>query len=40
VPGIGDVEILSPTSMQLLAAAKADDVGAFIQANPTWVASS
>jgi LCP family protein required for cell wall assembly len=40
VPGIGDVEILSDTSMQLLQSAKDDDVGSFIQANPTWLASS
>jgi LCP family protein required for cell wall assembly len=40
VPGIGDVEILSPTSMELLKSAKNDDVGSFIQANPTWIASS
>jgi LCP family protein required for cell wall assembly len=40
VPGIGDVEILSPTSVQLLEAVKKDDVPAFIRANPTWVSSS
>jgi polyisoprenyl-teichoic acid--peptidoglycan teichoic acid transferase len=40
VPGVGDVEILSDTSMQLLQSAKDDDIGSFIQANPTWVASS
>ena len=39
VPGIGDVEILDSTSMQLLQAVKNDDVGSFIQANPTWVTS-
>jgi LCP family protein required for cell wall assembly len=40
VPGIGDVEILDSTSMQLLEAVKNDDVGAFVRANPTWVSSS
>jgi anionic cell wall polymer biosynthesis LytR-Cps2A-Psr (LCP) family protein len=40
VPGIGDVEILSATTKQMLAAAKADDLAAFAEANPTWLASS
>jgi anionic cell wall polymer biosynthesis LytR-Cps2A-Psr (LCP) family protein len=40
VPGIGDVEILDSTSMKLLQAIKNNDVGSFIQANPTWVAAS
>jgi polyisoprenyl-teichoic acid--peptidoglycan teichoic acid transferase len=40
VPGIGDVEILDSKSMQLLRDVKNDDVGSFIQANPTWVSSS
>jgi LCP family protein required for cell wall assembly len=39
VPGVGDVEILDSTSMQLLQAVKNDNVGSFIQANPTWVTS-
>ena len=37
VPGIGSVEILNDTTMQLLNAAKNDTIGSFVQANPTWV---
>lgn len=40
VPGIGSVEILSPTSMDLLAAVKNDTMPAFIHAHPTWVAAA
>jgi LCP family protein required for cell wall assembly len=40
VSGIGSVEVLSPTTMQLLRSAKNDTVDQFITANPTWVASS
>jgi anionic cell wall polymer biosynthesis LytR-Cps2A-Psr (LCP) family protein len=40
VSGIGDVELLNPTTMQLLASAKNDTVDQFVAANPTWVASS
>jgi polyisoprenyl-teichoic acid--peptidoglycan teichoic acid transferase len=40
VAGIGSVEILSDTTLELLKAAKTDDVGTFIQANPTWIAKS
>ncbi len=40
VAGIGEVEVLSPTSLQLLQAAKNDKVGEFAQSYPTWVASS
>jgi LCP family protein required for cell wall assembly len=40
VPGIGDVEILDPTSMAMLKAARNDDLAAFVAAHPTWVASS
>jgi anionic cell wall polymer biosynthesis LytR-Cps2A-Psr (LCP) family protein len=40
VSGIGSVEILDPTTMQLLASAKSDTVDQFVADNPTWVASS
>jgi LCP family protein required for cell wall assembly len=40
VPGIGSVELLSDTSLELLKSAKNDEVGAFLQANPSWIASS
>jgi polyisoprenyl-teichoic acid--peptidoglycan teichoic acid transferase len=40
VPGIGSVEILSPTTMQLLRSAKTDTVDQFVAANPSWVAAS
>jgi anionic cell wall polymer biosynthesis LytR-Cps2A-Psr (LCP) family protein len=40
VPGIGSVEILSDTTMELLRSAKTDEVGSFLQANPTWIAKS
>ena len=38
--GIGSVEILSPTTMQLLKSARTDTVDQFVAANPSWVASS
>lgn len=40
VSGIGSVEILSPTTMQLLKSAKTDTVDQFVAANPSWVATS
>jgi polyisoprenyl-teichoic acid--peptidoglycan teichoic acid transferase len=40
IAGIGEVEILSDDSMQLLQSAKNDTVGEFAAAHPTWVASS
>jgi len=40
VPGIGSVEVLSDTTMELLKAVKADDVPAFLQRNPSWIADS
>jgi len=40
VPGVGSVEILSDTSMQLLRAAKTDQMPAFLQAHPDWVTTN
>jgi anionic cell wall polymer biosynthesis LytR-Cps2A-Psr (LCP) family protein len=40
VPGVGDVEVLSDTSMQLLRAVKDDDVATFVQAHPSWISAS
>ena len=40
VSGIGSVEILDPTSLAMLQAAKNDTMAAFVAAHPTWVASS
>ena len=40
VSGVGSVEILSDTSMQLLHAVKDDDVPAFLHAHPDWITSS
>lgn len=40
VPGVGSVEILSDTSMDLLEAVKRDKVAAFLKQNPTFVAPS
>ena len=40
VPGIGSVEILSPTTMSLLKAARTDDLDTFLRANPGWIARS
>jgi LCP family protein required for cell wall assembly len=39
VPGVGSVEILSPTSTQLLRSVRDDDVAAFLKAHPAWVAA-
>ncbi len=40
VAGIGSVEILNDTSLQLLRAVRDDDVATFVTANPDWVAAS
>jgi anionic cell wall polymer biosynthesis LytR-Cps2A-Psr (LCP) family protein len=40
VAGVGSVEILDPTSLDMLQAAKADTMAAFVQAHPTLIASS
>ncbi|UQU67864.1 LCP family protein [Couchioplanes caeruleus] len=40
VPGIGSVEVLSDTTMELLRSVKDDTVPAFLQANPSWIADS
>jgi anionic cell wall polymer biosynthesis LytR-Cps2A-Psr (LCP) family protein len=40
VPGIGSVEILDDTSLQLLQAARDDTVDQWVMANPTWVSTS
>jgi LCP family protein required for cell wall assembly len=40
VPGIGSAEILNDTSMAMLHAARDDTLAAFVQANPTWIATS
>ena len=40
VPGVGSVEVLSDTSMQLLRSVKNDDVASFLTAHPTWIAAS
>jgi LCP family protein required for cell wall assembly len=40
VPGIGEVEILSPTSLELLRFAKQDKVADFVATNPSWVATT
>ena len=40
VPGVGSVEILSTTSTELLTAVRNDDVSAFLQAHPGWIAKS
>ncbi|MEU3453390.1 LCP family protein [Micromonospora sp. NPDC006766] len=40
VPGVGSVEVLSPTSLQLLQAVRDDAVDAFVAAHPDWVADS
>ncbi|MEV6849493.1 LCP family protein [Actinoplanes sp. NPDC051411] len=40
VSGIGSVEVLSPTTMQLLKSARTDTVDQFVANNPSWVASS
>jgi len=38
VPGVGSVEILSPTSLALLRAARTDTVAQFAAAHPSWIA--
>ena len=40
VPGVGSVELLSDTSMQLMRAVKDDKVGEFAQSYPSWVAAT
>jgi len=40
VSGIGSVEILSPTTMQLLKSARNDTVDQFVANNPSWVSTS
>jgi anionic cell wall polymer biosynthesis LytR-Cps2A-Psr (LCP) family protein len=40
VRGVGSVQILSATSLDLLRAAKSDTVGQFVAAHPGWVADS
>jgi anionic cell wall polymer biosynthesis LytR-Cps2A-Psr (LCP) family protein len=40
VPGVGSVELLSDTSMQLLRAVQTDDVVPFLTTHPTWIAAS
>jgi LCP family protein required for cell wall assembly len=39
VAGVGSVEILNDTSLQLLRAVRDDDVGTFVTAHPDWVAA-
>jgi LCP family protein required for cell wall assembly len=40
VPGVGEVEALTPTSLQLLQAVRDDKVGEFAQSYPTWIATT
>jgi anionic cell wall polymer biosynthesis LytR-Cps2A-Psr (LCP) family protein len=40
VPGVGEVETLNPTSLQLLQAVRDDKVGEFAQSYPTWIANT
>jgi polyisoprenyl-teichoic acid--peptidoglycan teichoic acid transferase len=40
VPGIGDCENLTDTSLQLLQSVKDDRVDTFVAAHPDWVATS
>ena len=40
IAGIGEVEILSPDSLQLLESAKDDAVGQFAAEHPTWVSAT
>jgi LCP family protein required for cell wall assembly len=37
VSGIGSVEILSDTTMDLLKSVRKDDVASFLQSNPSWI---
>jgi anionic cell wall polymer biosynthesis LytR-Cps2A-Psr (LCP) family protein len=39
VPGVGSVQILDPTSLDLLHAARTDTVAQFVTAHPTWASS-
>jgi hypothetical protein len=39
VPGVGSVQILDSTSLDLLHAARADTVAQFVTAHPTWASS-
>jgi anionic cell wall polymer biosynthesis LytR-Cps2A-Psr (LCP) family protein len=40
VPGVGSVELLSDTSMQLLRAVQTDDLVPFLTTHPTWISAS
>ncbi|GAA0468322.1 hypothetical protein Ade02nite_79210 [Paractinoplanes deccanensis] len=40
IPGVGSVQLLSDDSLDLLKAAKNDQVAQFAEAHPTWVAST
>ncbi|WP_433293889.1 LCP family protein [Actinoplanes sp. CA-030573] len=40
IPGVGSAEILSPTSMQMIRAARDDTLAAFVQAHPSWQSQS
>jgi polyisoprenyl-teichoic acid--peptidoglycan teichoic acid transferase len=39
VPGVGSVEVISDTSLELLRAVRTDDVAAFALAHPTWISA-
>jgi LCP family protein required for cell wall assembly len=40
VPGIGEVEVLNDTSMQLLRSIRTNQLASFLTAHPTWIAAS
>jgi LCP family protein required for cell wall assembly len=40
VAGVGEVETLNPTSLQLLQSVRDDQVGEFAQSNPSWIATT
>jgi anionic cell wall polymer biosynthesis LytR-Cps2A-Psr (LCP) family protein len=40
IPGVGSAELLNATSLKMMAAAKNDTLNAFVQSNPTWVATT
>jgi LCP family protein required for cell wall assembly len=40
IPGIGSVETLNPTSLQLLQSVRDDNIGAFVALHPDWVSQS
>jgi anionic cell wall polymer biosynthesis LytR-Cps2A-Psr (LCP) family protein len=40
VPGIGSVELLSDTSMQMLQSVRRDDIAGFLTAHPDWISTS